>query len=435
MDRIIDLDPEDEPDVEADQLALDRAGGTTRRVNPRTLVTKGGAGVFVGQAAVDAGVKSIRGAAAEVLRAGFSKAAARKLYGGSTLARTDDVSGTGYPEPTGRTFVSTSLKDGIRQTGTIRRVKVNMLRADPAPGSVKFKVMRANGASFDLVSESEAVTPVVGDNVFDLLQPMACRAGDRLAIYLRSAAVSGDSAAVGINTSGGTCAYVAGDAGSGAVYTTAAGSTLCLSAEGPPPFMVGTGDSILAGFNGPEYWLTQFHDGPAGNLASTSLNAVSLALGCEYQNWAQGSTTWADGVAKMADIAALNPRAVLAHFGVNDLAADRTWAAVKADMDSIRAALPAGATLFVDEILPWRNGTDAQAATLREWNANYAAWCANNGAVLIQCHDDMGQIRTSTGELDDTKTDFNLDGVHLSWAGVAALAELQADAFLNFHWL
>lgn len=104
-------------------------------------------------------------------------------------------------------------------------------------------------------------------------------------------------------------------------------------------------------------------------------------------------------------------------------------------MDTFLAALPAGTSLFVNEILPYTSGNDTQAATIRTLNANYATWCAENGATLIQCHDAMGQVRASTGELDDLATAYNHDGAHLTTAGVDKLAEIVAQALLAASWM
>jgi hypothetical protein len=84
-------------------------------------------------------------------------------------------------------------------------------------------------------------------------------------------------------------------------------------------------------------------------------------------------------------------------------------------------------------LLPWTNGSDGQAGTVRTWNANLAVWCAANGAHLIECHDPMGQVRISTGELDDMKTAYNQDGVHLSTVGVDALAQIIKTAFQAYY--
>ena len=153
----------------------------------------------------------------------------------------------------------------------------------------------------------------------------------------------------------------------------------------------------------------------------------------EYQNMSLGSQTFAWVLSTGAPAAiAVQPRAILIHCGVNDIATARSWANVEADLDGI-AALITTEDLWIDEILPWTNGSDGQAATVRTWNDNLATWCAANGAHLIACHDAMGQVRSGTGELDDLKTAYDQDGVHLSTAGVDALAQIIKTALQAYY--
>jgi len=69
---------------------------------------------------------------------------------------------------------------------------------------------------------------------------------------------------------------------------------------------------------------------------------------------------------------------------------------------------------------------DVQAATIRTWNANLAAWCLSNNATLIPTHDAMGKIRVSTGQLDDLKTEYDADGTHITQLGVLKMAEIMS---------
>jgi lysophospholipase L1-like esterase len=79
---------------------------------------------------------------------------------------------------------------------------------------------------------------------------------------------------------------------------------------------------------------------------------------------------------------------------------------------------------LISEILPWTAGTDANAATIRSFNGSLATWCAANGATLVLCHDTMGMIRASTGEIDDLNTAYDYDGVHLTATGVVKMAQI-----------
>ncbi len=98
-------------------------------------------------------------------------------------------------------------------------------------------------------------------------------------------------------------------------------------------------------------------------------------------------------------------------------------AAVKTACDA------AGVTLIVDEITPPGNQTDVIAAAVRTFNSNYAAWCLSNNVMLVRMHDQMGQIRVSTGQLDDLLAAYDGgDHIHLSLAGKILQANLWMES-------
>jgi hypothetical protein len=103
------------------------------------------------------------------------------------------------------------------------------------------------------------------------------------------------------------------------------------------------------------------------------------------------------------------------HCGVNDIAAGFVWSSALTNLNSIRSKWTG--SLIVSEILPWTMGSDANNLLIRTWNTNLAVWCATSSATLFQIHDSMGQTRGSTGQLDDLKTAYDSDGVHLTTAG------------------
>jgi hypothetical protein len=255
---------------------------------------------------------------------------------------------------------------------------------------------------------------------------MHCQPGDVLGMYLNGHANAGSRAANYYCTWGTKTAKKAiGDVVSTNDFSAGdlANTALDLSGYGFPPFMVTTGDSILGGHNAGSYYQGWFDDGLWGLRSSEiAYKMRNLMSGLEYRNYCKGSQTynWVDSI--FAEIIAAKPRVILMMCGVNDVATGRTWVQVDASLDSIKVKQTLG-KLFVCEILPWTAGTDAEAATLRTFNTNIAAWCAVNDAILIKCHDLMGQIRVSTGELDDMKAAYNYEEIHLSQLGVNMMAQ------------
>jgi lysophospholipase L1-like esterase len=270
---------------------------------------------------------------------------------------------------------------------------------------------------------------------------MPCAPGDCIGVWV---AGSSNLARVAAKTlAGSDYGYVAEDVTTSVLaanLTTGADTVLNIEVTGIPPFLAITGDSIAEGHNTVTPWHGAQHvgSGPAGYIESEIGYWLRVYLGgssmLEYQNVALGGEEF-DWVAASAITACLDPlpSAILIHCGTNDLGHGRTWAAVQADLDTIRAAVAGTIDLFIDELLPSNDRNDADAATSRTWNTNLAAWCTANSAVLVQCHDAMGQIRTSTGELDDLADDYNYDGLHLTKAGVMRLAQLIGEAMQEFY--
>jgi hypothetical protein len=328
----------------------------------------------------------------------------------------------------GRTYIHKAITfptDGghILQDGLIRQVWFWPTQLGSA---WKFKVFRPNGANYDFVTESEEFVPgATGIQARVLTLPMHCQPGDVLGVYLNGHADAGSRAANGYgNWAGKSFAWAAGDVvATDAFADVIADHYLDLAGYGYPPFMVTTGDSILEGHNTAVYYHGWYDTGPQGLRSSEiAYKMRNLMSGLEYQNHCKGgqSYNWVD--ANFTTVIDRKPRAIVMLAGVNDVAQARTWAQVVANLDSIKVKQTLG-KLFVCEILPWNTSTDAEAATTRTFNTNIAAWCAANDAVLIACHDLMGQVRVSTGELDDLKTAYNQDGIHLKQAGVDMMAQ------------
>ena len=307
---------------------------------------------------------------------------------------------------------------------------------DPTAGAAwKFKVFRYNTGTtlYDMVSESALVIPNGIEQAYtvDLVTPLAVQMGDVPGVFIpASNKIVTEVTAPPINFR-----YEAGDITTSHAFSQAAARSLELDLFGYSPFLVVTGDSVPEGHNGATSWHGPLHavnpgtgSLPGGTVTSEIANQIRGLIGdgklLEYQNLSLGSQTfaWVAATGIIAAHAAL-PNKIFILCGVNDVSTARIWADVETDLNTIKTTLTTD-KLYISEILPWTAGSDAQAATIRTWNAALAAWCAANSATLIVCHDAMGQIRVSTGEIDDLLAAYDQDGVHLSTAGVAALAGL-----------
>lgn len=357
----------------------------------------------------------------------------RIMYGGLAQASFAN-NGNSNGGASGRTVIHDDPISRIRQDGFIRRVIVDVNAVSGSNGW-KFKVFRPNGANWDFVGESETVTPAgTGVRTFDLATPIPCQIGDVCGLWL---SVTGNG--IRLKT-GGALRFTTGDITTTNAFASTSAFTLDLEMQGAPPFLAVSGDSIAEGHNVGASWHGVLHTGGgfgiSGTPTSEIMNQLRGLIGStfEYQNGALGSQdySWvASTGAPFCD--GTLATALLMHCGVNDVAAARTWSAVETDLNTIKALIGAGQHLFIDEILPWTAGNDTQADTIRTFNGNLATWCAANSATLISCHDAMGQMRGSTGQLDDLLTAYNQDGVHLTQAGVDAMATIWKNALTAYY--
>ena len=351
----------------------------------------------------------------------------RRVFWGGSSAAYIGSSGVSGGSGFGRTFVSKDATRGIRQDGYVRQFQFRVISGNgSASQKIKFKVMRPNGNSFDVVAESDFyAVGSSGAKVLDLSVPLGpFRQGDRIGVYLTPTGFSLASNA------GSSVSAIEGDASGGETYTDYPGADLLVSAWSHSPVFAIDGDSIPEGHNlgSGNQWHGHMHGGPTGNRDADVFNLVAQGIhNVDYQNFAVGSSTWAQVRSRAAAVAAVQPGAVLLYCGVNDIAQGRTWAQVQADMYAYLLALPTETQVFLCEMLPYSGGSaqsDALSATIREWNGYYAAWCDINAATLIPVWDAMGQVRASTGFKDDLIPAYNIGDGHLTLAGVEAMAGL-----------
>lgn len=387
---------------------------------------------------VDAVLKSYLGIVPAISRWKAEQSSSRVLWAGTGLTVGTTNVGGGLLAA-GRTHVSGEVGEAVRQDGLIRTAKlgVDTLGSSPA-NNLKIKVLRPNGASYDLVAESEYLTATAtGMNTFNLSTPLPVQPGDQIGVWMKGGA-AGTCTQLSAAATTAVYRYIEGDAGSGSTWIDVAGTSILSDYQGIKPFAVCFGESIFEGHNGATNWHSFSHLGPAGNPAAEPFNQVrALIPSLDYQNYAIGGSLWSS-VAARAAVATTwaQPKVAVVAAGVNDVAAGTPWGTVLGNMNAFKAALPAGTKIFVCEMMPYHIGTDVQAATIRAWNENYAAWCAENGATLIKCWDAMGQIRPSTGFKDDLIGAYHYGGGHLTVpAGVDAYAKLISDGLQSVLWI
>jgi lysophospholipase L1-like esterase len=362
---------------------------------------------------------------------------------GNALVGTAAISGG--TSAAGRTFAHADVNRNCRQDGYLRRVSLNIFaNGGDASNSFRVLVLRPNGASYTVVATSDAIPIGAGTGIktYELtpaIGPIAM--GEKLGIWM-SGGTSATAWSIGANA-GKATQFIAGLATGGETYTNNPDGDMCVFGLGSSPIIVTHGDSILAGHNGGNghyFYSAAEALGPAGERDSDpiyqAINRAGINIaGLDYANYALGGSGWGDQVGLITSwttFLALVPKIVVIHCGINDVFIGRTWAQVEADMYKTLNVLTGVERLFISEILPNNDatyGTDANAAKIRAFNANYATWCDRNGAILIPTHDIQAQTRASTGQLDDMK--YSSDGTHLTKQGADILGQSIATSILN----
>lgn len=344
------------------------------------------------------------------------QAGSDKIVGGSVSFVSDDYLNWH------RTYIDASPKNRIRQHCNVTSFRFKP-HASPS-GSWRAQIWRFDGTSYNLVGQSQAFTPSgTGIQTVILSAPIACLPGDYPAMY-----VPGGSIECSVD-SDAHCVYANENPSTITSPTTYPNARLDITAYAQAPFLITMGHSMMCAHGNIDFY--PFRDG--GTLGDEAAQPASYLRAevpdLTFQNFAKGSSTWADAASVIGQVAAIAPKAVVFMHGLNDVFFGRTLAQTLVDMDTCKAALPTGTKIFVLEVLPDSSVNDTMAAAIRSLNANYATWCASNGATLIECHDAMGQIRSSTGELDDLKTAYNDDGTHLTVpVGITALTTIIYNA-------
>lgn len=357
-----------------------------------------------------------------------------QVFWGGSLAPYVGSSGITGGTSEGRTVVSTDATRSIRQDGYINRVVVPLSTNVNSPGSyVRFLLMRPSGSSFAVVqvTGNYAISNGAGIKEFYLANPIGpFRQGDRLGLFLSGGnggsppfaiqALSGSSSSIG---------YIEGLASGGETYIAGPGIDILVRAYGDAPVFALNGDSIMEGHNGGSghMWHSIYHGGPSGERDSEIFYKIKEEIpSLSYQNFSLGSSTWGGVLSRMSDLIQSSPDNVALYCGVNDIVQGRTWGDVLTDMNTIRGLLQ-NKRIFLSEILPYSgasSSSDSVSSTIREWNANYAAWCASNGATLMPIWDAMGVVRPSTGFKDDLPPAYNIGDGHLTKLGVSTVAGL-----------
>ena len=186
-----------------------------------------------------------------------------------------------------------------------------------------------------------------------------------------------------------------------------------------PSNIQGMGDSIMEAYPNNRSYVNQ--QGVALITPDEQIiKFVADNYGWTYQNVGIAGERSDEGESRLArDVIRQKPKACVIQYGGNDWAANRTANEVFTSMSNMCDDLVANNIIpIVCSCTPFAPLTDVKSAIRRDYNSQLNGLAATHGAIVVQLDPILGQIRPSTGQLDDLQSAFaEPDTIHLSPLG------------------
>jgi lysophospholipase L1-like esterase len=342
-----------------------------------------------------------------------------------------------------REFLTLGNRYRLRQSGTVRRIRVNL--ANPA-GLTGFyvRIWRHQGRTFDRVGSSENLAPrmAAGLNTLDLQRPIDAEEGDYYGYRVESANAANFFARTG---QPGVNSYYVTDASPGGAgfdwqaQTVRAGSVLPIRIFMPAPLLVGIGTSIMAGHPAHLTFLedrAEPREEPVPYRSTDPLWDLGEQWGVTRQNMGIGGQTTTQIAARFnADVLDLKPRLALIQGGTNDIGYGTVTLATflsnwKRMLDACQASGIKPLVLLINMRTVY---STAQSQQRERWNASLRSLAGRYPrAVVIDPSPYVGTARLG-GPLHNL---WNIDpaygagdGIHFNPAGYRQIAQAIVDQY------
>jgi lysophospholipase L1-like esterase len=330
--------------------------------------------------------------------------------------------------------IFTARKQRIRQNGNIKRVEFYLTDKPSRLTSFKIYILRKPSVAYttNTIHSIELINKIsAGLNIIDLDTPLSTLEGDFIGLSYEATGTGNNFMLTASSHIGTIFSTVSGIVSSPKTWGGASVSVLNhfpIKVFMQPPIIVGTGDSIICGFNQHNGYIVDLTWDTDYKYSSILYKLSDLLGGISYQNNAVGNTTsneiesWFDD-----DVIAMNPRIALIMVGVNDAAIAvllNTYITKLTSM--INKCKQANILPIVGQILPWTNGNNTQHALREQYNATIITLCAGENIGTFNCNNELGQYRTggASGNLWDFKPGMSDDGTHLTELGKDQVASV-----------
>jgi len=337
----------------------------------------------------------------------------------------------------GRWFLNNAHESRIRQAGILIKVKIYRCPSGSWDEVTHYflQVWRKNGANYDLVGEEDILAGMgIPSEIktIDLVTAINVEEGD----YIGTAVISG----VGDDADNTT--YAMADHIDGLNYKNTPEPTdtdfdwdsqaqidyvMPIKVYGQAPFIVGIGDSIMAGHTTHYSFIeSQYITDITNQLLYQMQTINSLFI---YQNMGDGGQNTSQIESRFdTDLIALKPKVALINGGVNDIAGAGVKATFLTKWTSmIDKCIAADIIPIVCKIMPWTNGTNDQMQDRDDWNTDLTTLVNSYPSkVWLVDFDGLGVFRAGgdVGNLWDIQAAYDVGGAHFNLAGYTKAAEI-----------
>jgi lysophospholipase L1-like esterase len=344
-----------------------------------------------------------------------------------------------------REFLTVGNSYRIRQSGTIRRIRVNLQEAAGLTGFY-FRVWRKIGSTYDLVGSSENLAPGMqaGPNTLDLQRPIRVQEGDYYGYRVESTAAANFFArtkwpdTTSFTSGHSARTYTVSDASASGTdfdwgtQPSVRGTVLPIEMYLQAPYLVAIGPSIITGYPSHTSFLETFNGltRPGGDIASflgDQWRVTSQNMGIS----AQTSTEIAARFTR--DVVELKPRLAMIAAGPNDIMNGLPKSGYLANWKRMLDACQAnGIKPIVMLIFPATILSNSQCQRREDWDAALRELAKNYpGAVVVDVSSYVGALRAKgpANNLWNIAPGLSPDGLHFTAKGNRLIAQAIIDQY------
>lgn len=352
-------------------------------------------------------------------------------------------------------FLSAFYKARIRQDTTLTKVQFYVASKPSAVTAFYIEVWRYDSSTqkYDRISQEDVWSSVTAAtlNTITLATPVTVKEGDTIGYGYTSSSNPGnflnkeDSGTSVYNRQPNATYYTTGtttaDDFNWAGTTSSTDYMPIKLYSGTAPIVVWLGDSVQAGFNFSNSFLTKSITttffSPSG--IETIPQRVCRSLGYTFQNMAISGEKTSEIAARITmDMTALKPRVMVFVASINDVQVSQDNAAYKSSVDTILdACINIGCKPVIFTFLPANSPllSDSEALIAEAYDTILRTEASDRGLTVYDVKPYVGQFRTggTAGNYWDWQNEYHDDEAHANNRGFEKIAEIMIQSINSVY--